>query len=239
MSSSSTEQQIEVIPNKSQEKQQDTNPDSVKPLGTEQQNQDVPKPTGPRMTDEERQLREMVVSINKEKYKRMQEDLEKDIVRLEYVKSNGETAVETRNYSGLTLGKSKKVAKIMKRVRLIARDLGYFRGEKFDLTTLKLKYNIKDEDLGPLQTHLDHLEALEKPKITLEDIKSKYKDIVDEDTDEIELTDRFLAAEMIGTYVIGEKAKLYFGIEDPSKYSLSDILALIGLYEIRNQMTPS
>lgn len=71
------------------------------------------------------------------------------------------------------------------------------------------------------------------------DLQVKYPDILDEDVTEDELHNDDILNELIGNYVVAQKAKIYWGIEDVDNYVLSDIILIIGLYEQRNNFTPT
>ena len=71
------------------------------------------------------------------------------------------------------------------------------------------------------------------------DIQKKYPDILDEDITQDELQNDDILNELIGNYVVAQKAKIYWGIDDIDNYVLSDIILIIGLYEQRNNFTPT
>jgi len=75
--------------------------------------------------------------------------------------------------------------------------------------------------------------------LTLEQLKEKYSDILDEDTDENDITNPDMVNEIIGQYIISKKAEIYFGIQDADRYVLNDLVMIIGLYESRNNFFPS
>ena len=71
------------------------------------------------------------------------------------------------------------------------------------------------------------------------DIQKKYPDILDEDVTQDELQNDDILNEFIGNYVVAQKAKIYWGIDSIDNYVLSDIILIIGLYEQRNNFTPT
>lgn len=75
--------------------------------------------------------------------------------------------------------------------------------------------------------------------LMLSDLQKKYPDILDEDVTQDEINNEDILNEMVGNYVIAQKAKIYWGIEDVDNYVLSDIILIIGLYEQRNNFTPT
>ena len=75
--------------------------------------------------------------------------------------------------------------------------------------------------------------------LMVSDIQKKYPDILDEDITQDELMNDDVLNELIGNYVVAQKAKIYWGIEDIDNYVLSDIILIIGLYEQRNNFTPT
>lgn len=79
----------------------------------------------------------------------------------------------------------------------------------------------------------------EKPSITVEELVKKYPEVIDEDTTADELRNINLINEFVGNYVIAQKAKIYWGIDNIENYVLSDLVLIIGLYEQRNNFTNS
>ena len=75
--------------------------------------------------------------------------------------------------------------------------------------------------------------------LMVSDIQKKYPDILDEDITQDELQNDDVLNELIGNYVVAQKAKIYWGIDDIDNYVLSDIILIIGLYEQRNNFTPT
>lgn len=74
-------------------------------------------------------------------------------------------------------------------------------------------------------------------KITIKDLAAKYPQLLDEDTGLEELQNKAYLNEVVGNYVITEKARIYWGIDDVQKYVLSDLILLITLFERRNSYT--
>lgn len=79
----------------------------------------------------------------------------------------------------------------------------------------------------------------EKPNLTVEELVKKYPEVIDEDTTIDELRNVNLINEFVGNYVIAQKAKIYWGIDNIENYVLSDLVLIIGLYEQRNNFTNS
>ncbi len=79
----------------------------------------------------------------------------------------------------------------------------------------------------------------EKPSLALEELIKKYPEVIDEDTTVDELRNINLINEFVGNYVIAQKAKIYWGIDNIENYVLSDLVLIIGLYEQRNNFTNS
>lgn len=74
-------------------------------------------------------------------------------------------------------------------------------------------------------------------RLELKDLAAKYKDIIDEDMGIEELKSAALVNEVVGNYVIAQKAKIYWEIDEIENYVLSDLVLIIGLYERRNSYT--
>lgn len=79
----------------------------------------------------------------------------------------------------------------------------------------------------------------EKPNLTVEELVKKYPEVIDQDTTMDELRNINLINEFVGNYVIAQKAKIYWGIDNIENYVLSDLVLIIGLYEQRNNFTNS
>lgn len=79
----------------------------------------------------------------------------------------------------------------------------------------------------------------QKGGLSTTELHKKYPDIIDEDVLLDELQNPDVLNEFVGNYVIAQKAKIYWGIEDVENYVLSDLVLLIGLYEQRNNFTNS
>ena len=79
----------------------------------------------------------------------------------------------------------------------------------------------------------------EKGGLMVSDIQNKYPDILDEDVTQDELNNEDILNEFVGNYVVAQKAKIYWGIDNIDNYVLSDIILIIGLYEQRNNFTPT
>lgn len=79
----------------------------------------------------------------------------------------------------------------------------------------------------------------EQGGLQVSDLQKKYPDILDEDITQDELNSEDVLNELIGNYVVAQKARIYWGIEDVDNYVLSDIILIIGLYEQRNNFTPT
>ena len=69
-------------------------------------------------------------------------------------------------------------------------------------------------------------------------LQQKYPDILDEDVDEYDISDEAFG-EIRATYIVSEKAKIYWGINDIDNYSLHDLMIVESLYESRNNFAPS
>lgn len=75
--------------------------------------------------------------------------------------------------------------------------------------------------------------------LAIGDIQKKYPDILDEDVTQDEVNNEDILNELIGNYVIAQKARIYWGIDSVENYVLSDIILIIHLYEQRNNFTPT
>lgn len=69
-------------------------------------------------------------------------------------------------------------------------------------------------------------------------LQQKYPDILDQDVDEYDISDEAFG-EIRATYIVSEKAKIYWGINDIDNYSLHDLMIVESLYESRNNFAPS
>ena len=69
-------------------------------------------------------------------------------------------------------------------------------------------------------------------------LQQKYPDILDEDVDEYDISEEAFG-EIRATYIVSEKAKIYWGINDIDNYSLHDLMIVESLYESRNNFAPS
>lgn len=74
-------------------------------------------------------------------------------------------------------------------------------------------------------------------KIQIQDLITKYKEILSEDTEVEELRNAAFVNETVGNFVIAQKAKIYWDIDNIEDYVLSDVVLIIGLYERRNSYT--
>lgn len=79
---------------------------------------------------------------------------------------------------------------------------------------------------------------LENPNFVTEELKQRYPEILDEDVEKEDLESKEMLDEILGNYVVAQKSKVYFGIDNIENYTLNDLVLLIGLYERRNNFTP-
>lgn len=79
---------------------------------------------------------------------------------------------------------------------------------------------------------------LENPNFVLDELKQKYPEILDEDVEREDLESSDMLNEILGNYVVAQKSRIYFGIDNIDNYTLNDLVLLIGLYERRNNFTP-
>jgi hypothetical protein len=84
----------------------------------------------------------------------------------------------------------------------------------------------------------EDINATLEGKLDIKDLRTKYKEIIDEEVEAEELKNKAYVNEMVGNFVIAQKAKIYWGIEENIEdYVLSDLVLIIGLYERRNNYT--
>lgn len=70
-------------------------------------------------------------------------------------------------------------------------------------------------------------------------IQQKYPEILEEDVDEYDLTNETAYGEIRTNYIVAQKAKIYWGIDNIENYSLHDLMIVQNLYESRNTFAPS
>lgn len=70
-------------------------------------------------------------------------------------------------------------------------------------------------------------------------IQKKYSDVLDSDVDSYDLSPDEGFPEIKANYIVAEKAKIYWGINDIDNYSLHDLMIVESLYESRNNFAPS
>jgi len=83
----------------------------------------------------------------------------------------------------------------------------------------------------------EDINAVLEGKLDIQVIRDKYPEIIDEETEVEELRNKAYVNEVVGNYVIAQKARIYWNIENIEDYVLSDVVLIIGLYERRNNYT--
>lgn len=157
-----------------------------------------------------KEINDMMAEISQAKFKNMTDAFKEDYILLEHVNPKTNKAEPKRiPYVPMTMGMAKKVNKVGKQIRLFKKDL---LGENND---------------GKMTLDIDGL-------------RKKYPDILeDNDLDQEDIMDPVMQGEIVMNYIIRKKVEIYWGINDTDPYVPSDLVIMIGLFESRNNFSPS
>lgn len=171
--------------------------------------QQIATPAAPKLTRFQEDIKEILVELSEKSVNDIKESFKKGMILISYVDEKaGKTKQLYKDYVPITFKKSRAITKAMKKSR-----------------QLKEELNLKDKNDKP-------------QKLDINDIKSRYGSVLPSDVDEEDIKDKQLFDELMTHYVIQQKAKIYFGIDDIDNYALNDLAVVIGLYELRNNFTP-
>lgn len=173
---------------------------------------------------------DLIKRVDEKKKNEIEKQFEDGIIQLETINEDDEVSLWTCNYRPLTTRGEEAVNKMMREIKLFKRDVK----NKIPLQDLKEKYQELTKDI-------DSLEELEQEKVK---VPQKDKDgnlVLDENKRPImveEERDSEVFLNIIDTYSVRKRAKIFFKIDDISNFSKKDLRLLIYLYQYRNNFNP-
>lgn len=173
---------------------------------------------------------DLIKRIDEKKKNEIEKQFEEGIISLEQIDEDDNVSTWTCNYRPLTTRGEEAVNKMLRELKLFRRDIK----NKLPLEDLQAKYPELTKDIESLEElEQEKVKTIQRDKDGNPLLDSNNKPItIEEDKD----SDIFL--NLVDTYSVKKRAKIFFKIDDISNFSKKDLRLLIYLYQYRNNYNP-